>query len=86
MIIYYFCTETNYLLTVSLVNLVKHNYGLQIGVGNFSTHNSGIQIGMFNTGGFLQVGLLNYNPKSYIPWLPLVNWDMGREVENDSSK
>ena len=73
------CTETNYLLTVSLVNLVKHNYGLQIGVGNFSTHNSGIQIGMFNTGGFLQLGLLNYNPRSYIPWLPLVNWDMGRE-------
>ena len=66
-------------LTVSLVNLVKHNYGLQIGVGNFSTHNSGIQIGMFNTGGFLQLGLLNYNPRSYIPWLPLVNWDMGRE-------
>ena len=89
------CTETNYLLTVSLVNLVKHNYGLQIGVGNISTHNrgiqigmfntggflhnSGIQIGMFNTGGFLQLGLLNYNPSSYIPWLPLVNWDMGRE-------
>ena len=91
------CTETNYLLTVSLVNLVKHNYGLQIGVGNISTHNSGIQIGMFNTGGFLhnsgiqigmfntggflQLGLLNYNPSSYIPWLPLVNWDMGREEQ-----
>ena len=73
------CTEKNYFLSVSLINLIEHNYGLQIGVGNFSTHNSGIQIGIFNTGGFLQLGLLNYNPRSYIPWLPLVNWDMGRE-------
>ncbi|MBR2509148.1 MAG: hypothetical protein IKB71_05315, partial [Lentisphaeria bacterium] len=26
-----------------------------------------------------QIGLLNYNPKSYIPWLPLINWDMGKK-------
>ena len=73
------CTEKNYFLSVSLINLIEHNYGLQIGVGNFSTHNSGIQIGMFNTGGFLQLGLLNYNPKSYIPFMPLSNFDMGKK-------
>ena len=40
-----------------------------------------IQIGLVNLspGATFQLGLLNYNPKSYIPWLPLVNWDMGRE-------
>ena len=29
--------------------------------------------------GKIQIGLLNYNRNSYIPWLPLVNWNMGRE-------
>ena len=47
----------------------------------------GFQFGLFNftpgTENFeektsFQLGLLNYNSKSYIPWLPLVNWDMGR--------
>ncbi|MBO5682158.1 MAG: hypothetical protein J6T08_10655, partial [Lentisphaeria bacterium] len=38
-----------------------------------------VQIGLLNGRGCVQIGLLNYNPKSYIPWLPLVNWDMGRE-------
>ena len=73
------CTETNYLLTFSLINLVKHNYGLQFGIGNISTSDSGIQIGVFNVGGFIQLGLLNYHSKSYIPWMPLINWDMGKE-------
>lgn len=39
------------------------------------------QIGLFNigqNGATLQIGLLNYNPKSYIPWLPLINFDMGK--------
>ena len=30
-------------------------------------------------GATFQLGLLNYNPRSYIPWLPIVNWDMGRK-------
>ena len=40
-----------------------------------------IQIGIFNAapGGAFQIGLLNYNLKSYIPFLPFINWDMGRE-------
>ena len=28
--------------------------------------------------GTFQFGLLNYNNKSYLPWLPLINFDMGR--------
>ena len=40
-----------------------------------------VQIGIFNAapGGAFQIGLLNYNLKSYIPFLPFINWDMGRE-------
>ena len=56
--------------------------------GLFNVQDNGFQFGLFNftpgTENFegktsFQLGLLNYNPKSYIPWLPLVNWDMGRE-------
>ena len=37
-----------------------------------------VQIGLFNAapGGAFQIGLVNYNPRSYIPWMPIVNWDM----------
>ena len=47
-----------------------------------------VQIGIFNAspGGAFQIGLLNYNLKSYIPFLPLINWDMGREEKNDENK
>ena len=62
--------------------------GVQIGLGNI---NGDWQFGLFNycdktsysweeppkTGTF-QFGLLNYNNKSYLPWLPLINFDMGR--------
>ena len=73
--------KNNYGLQIGIGNISTHNSGIQIGMFNTGgfLHNSGIQIGMFNTGGFLQLGLLNYNPRSYIPYLPLVNWDMGRE-------
>ena len=55
---------------------------LQVGFLNGHTYiDNVLQIGIFNTtsNGGVQIGLLNYNPKSYIPWLPFVNWDMGRE-------
>ena len=41
-----------------------------------------IQIGLLNNGRrgtFFQLGLLNYNPGSFLPWMPLVNFDMGRK-------
>lgn len=43
-----------------------------------------IQIGLLNSGArgaMFQLGLLNYNPKSYLPWMPLINFDMGRTAE-----
>ena len=51
---------------------------LFLGLVNFSNE---IQIGLanFSKSATFQIGLLNYNPKSYIPWLPFINWNMGRE-------
>ena len=63
--------------------------------GLYNVQDNGFQFGLFNvtpgTENFegktsFQLGLLNYNSKSYIPWLPIVNWDMGREEEDDSGK
>jgi hypothetical protein len=82
------------LLHIGIANL---NAPLQIGIfnacdGGYNDRNINWQFGILNVAAdhdssfTFQLGLLNYNPKSYIPWLPLVNWDMGREVENDSSK
>ena len=66
-------------LSVGIVNLMTYNNGVSVGVVN-SAPNNIFQLGLFNSSeSGLQIGLLNYNPKSYIPWLPLVNWDMGRE-------
>ena len=47
-----------------------------------------VQIGIFNVspGGAFQIGLLNYNLKSYIPFLPLINWDMGRKERSNENK
>lgn len=47
-----------------------------------------VQIGIFNAtpGGAFQIGLLNYNLKSYIPFLPLINWDMGRDERSNENK
>ena len=47
-----------------------------LGVVNISNK---FQIGAVNlsTGAIFQLGLLNYNPKSYIPWMPLVNFSFG---------
>lgn len=60
-------------IQLGLVN-VNRKDGVQIGV--FNASDNGCVVGRKSS---IQFGLLNYNPKSYIPWLPLVNWDMGRE-------
>ena len=54
------------------------NLGRQIQIGAYNIDGK-IQIGILNAHGKIQLGLLNYNHKSYIPWLPFVNWDMGRK-------
>ena len=53
---------------------------LYLGLINISNK---IQIGLLNIGAgktFFQLGLLNYNSNSYLPWLPLINFDMGRKT------
>lgn len=75
--------ENNAGVSIGLVNRMiaggGKSSGTSVGVANIS-QNSVFQFGIYNQseGGF-QLGLLNYNSRSYIPWLPIVNWDMGRE-------
>lgn len=71
----------------SLVSGVWENRGLQVGAVNFSggtvpdfcgcegvSRGGGMQLGIFNSAasGF-QVGLLNYNQNSPVPWMILIN-------------
>ena len=74
------------------VGVVNYNAPLQIGIlnacdGGYNDRNINWQFGILNVAAehdssfTFQLGLLNYNPRSYIPWLPLINWDMGREEE-----
>ena len=75
------------LLHIGIANL---NAPLQIGIfnacdGGYEDRGINWQIGIFNVAAdhnssfTFQIGLLNYNSQSYIPWLPLINWDMGKE-------
>ena len=72
------------------IGIANFNAPLQIGIfnacdGGYDDRGINWQLGILNVAAdydssfTFQIGLLNYNPKSYIPWLPLVNWDMGRE-------
>ena len=53
---------------------------LFLGIVNISDK---FQIGLLNLSrcADFQIGLLNFNAKSYIPWMPLINFDMGRTVK-----
>lgn len=53
---------------------------LYLGLLNATDH---FQIGLVNLskGARFQLGLLNFNPRSYVPWMPLINFDMGREFK-----
>lgn len=53
--------------------------------GLYNVQDDGFQFGLFNFSPgkenfegktSFQLGLLNYNPKSYIPWMPFINWNM----------
>lgn len=52
---------------------------LFVGVVNSSDK---FQIGLlnFSPNAIFQIGLLNFNANSYIPWMPLINFDMGRKI------
>jgi len=70
------------LLQVCGVNIADTVY-----VGAVNVTNK-YQVGLINLSGgaVFQLGLLNYNPRSYIPWMPLINFDMGRTPERIQSE
>ena len=79
----------HYGLCIALVSRVKANYGVQLGLANLidsgirdeEARCGGLQIGLYNdsdTPG-VQIGLLNRNPKAWIPWMPLVNFRFREE-------
>ncbi len=54
---------------------------LQIGLFNLASE--GVQFGLFNVAepaedakSIIQIGLINHNPESNIPWMPLINWNI----------
>jgi len=76
------------------VGAINGDGEFQFGIVNVSGKD-GIQVGLFNAckdsriverNTSIQIGLLNYNPRSYIPYLPLINWDMGQGSKSDSAK
>jgi hypothetical protein len=57
--------------------VAKDLYGVQCGAVTFASRARGVQLGLWNTvtvRGGLQIGLLNYNAASIVPWFPLVNF------------
>ena len=72
-----FCKTEGDFLQLGLLNLG----GDKINVGLLNLAGGGfLNIGAVNfSHSMIQFGLLNYNPKSYIPWMPIVNFDMGRQ-------
>ena len=73
----------HYGLCIALVSRVGANCGVQLGLANLidSGHRDdeercgSLQIGLYNDSDApgVQIGLLNHNPKAWLPWLPLVN-------------
>ena len=69
----YAVEKENELLQFLGMNIADKVY---LGIMNFSDD---VQIGLFNIsprGAAFQFGLLNFNPKSYIRWMPLFNFSM----------
>lgn len=79
-------------LNVGLASCVCINRSLSVGGYNvvgtsglfcwdFNPHDleatNGVQIGLFNVGCGLQLGLLNYNPRGLIKWMPGFNFSPG---------
>ena len=80
-------THKNYGLQLGAGNISASDWGIQVGLVNLGPQiqigayniDGQIQIGILNAHGKIQIGLLNYNRNSYIPWLPFINWDMGKK-------
>ena len=80
-------THQNCGLQFGIGNISTSGWGIQAGLVNFGPQiqigvyniDGNFQIGLLNSHGKIQIGLLNYNRNSYIPCLPFVNWDMGKD-------
>ena len=69
----------HYGVSISPVNLAVENHGAQIGLVNhilpFGETVNYFQLGVYNYAeNGLQIGLLNHNPNSKIPWMILCNY------------
>ena len=83
-------TFNNNALQLGIGNISTGGAGIQTGLVNADLGSNGqvqigayniegiFQLGILNANGKIQFGLLNYNRRSYIPWLPFINWDMGK--------
>ena len=74
-------------LAVGGFNAWAKNNGVSVGLANFvydkKSGRNTLQIGIFNQANSgLQIGLLNYNPNAFIPWMPLINWVIPRSVNS----
>lgn len=85
--------DKNYGLQLGVSNLSQYHYGFQAGLINIgSLFQTGvfncegkIQVGVINSNGDFQIGLINYNPKAWIPWMPLINFSIP-EKKSDPAK
>jgi len=79
--------EENCALECGVFVITGRNYGISAGALNLQANFgegldcsnswlSGLQLGLLNAGGGIQAGLLNYNPKGFLPWFPLFNFPL----------
>ena len=75
-----------------VVNVFEKNKGVMIVIVNCCVPENGssenyLQIGAFNSArNGLQIGLLNYNPKAFIPWMPLFNYSSPWSTQEEICK
>ncbi|MBQ7393831.1 MAG: hypothetical protein IJV89_05750 [Lentisphaeria bacterium] len=80
-------SKENYGIKIGLINYKDFFEYVQIlGINIVDTVQIGltndmgtVQIGLLNGRGCVQIGLWNYCPGSYIPYFPLINFDMGKK-------
>ena len=72
--------------------MFEKNNGLMLEIVNCCVPENGssenyLQIGVFNSArNGLQIGLLNYNPKAFIPWMPLFNYSSPWSTQEEICK
>ena len=82
----------SYGIVGGVVNVYEKNNGLMLGIVNCCVPENGssenfLQIGVFNSArNGLQIGLLNYNPKAFIPWMPLFSYSSPWSTQEELCK